>query len=128
MNQISIIFVCAMSVTFWSGSATADYLRTGPMIKKDCKGIGVEWCNSHELVAVVRDGQMYEIATRIPDKGVDEYSARKGMCYKTLRSEGAGLLSHAINAVFLQTYVYRNEQGKQQEVEPDKLRFSCRKI
>ena len=109
--------------------AVGDYIRTGPMIGEDCKGIGFafESCAPRELVAVKRDGGLYEVATLIPEDGVDRYSAAKGMCWKTLRSESLGILSHAINAAFLQTYIYIDTDGRRTEIEPDLLKFRCQK-
>ena len=104
-----------------------EYVRVGPLIGQDCYGVGVEVCPEYELVAQKKGDQLYSIAEVIPDGGVDGYSKVKGLCWKTLRSEGGGLLSRAINMVILETYIYIDEYGKQKEVKPDKLRFACYK-
>jgi hypothetical protein len=123
-SQPMIVFT---GLILFASAALSDYVRTGPLFGEDCKGFVVEVCPEYELVAVKSDGQLFDLATVVSNRGVDEYSERRGMCWKTLRSEGAGLLSRAINMVALQTYIYVDENGRHKEVKPDRLKFQCYK-
>jgi hypothetical protein len=120
--------LCILLLIFgFSSYSWGDYVRAGPLIGSDCSNLGVEVCSDYELVFYKDGDQLHELPKVWPDTRVTSYSKRNSMCYQTLRSEGAGLLSRLFNAVALGTFVYRDDRGKLQEVKPDLLRFKCYK-
>jgi hypothetical protein len=123
MNLRAAFLLC-LSFGFVS-EAFSEYVRVGPLFGQDCMGLGIEVCPEYELYAAKKGDQYHSLKEVVSDSAVTSYRESNNMCFKTLRSTGGGLLSGAINLVFLKTYAYYDENGRLQDFEPDYLRFKC---
>lgn len=109
----------------WCGCCYAEtYIATGSFKGTVCKGFGIEFCGTHDIVAVGGDdGKLYEMKTEY--QHVDEYNGKR--CIIRTKSTGLGPISWAINAAKQPAFFSRDEKGVMKELNVEHIAFPCEK-
>lgn len=100
--------------------AWADYRRTGPMTGTVCT-FGLVCQSNVTIVAVKEQDRFYEVTETF--QAVDDYNARTQTCHIRL-SRG---IWTPLNWLTKTPDFYTQEDGKFKKVEPESVRFKCKK-
>lgn len=117
------IILIAVYAVISVAPAWAEYVATGPIKGNVCRGIGIEVCGLHRVVAVKGDdGRLYEVSTRYDS--VTEYKEGSGRCWIKTKSSGGGIFSWGVNAIKQPTFLEITD-GKYKELDVEYLTFRC---
>lgn len=115
-------FTICLVMLFFSSCLLADYIATSEFTGTVCTGIGVEICSKVKIVAIGKNGELYEIKKTW--KSVDEHNANT--CHIKTKFDKAGPFSGLISSYkFPDFYTYKNNEYE--KVSIDYLTFKCRK-
>lgn len=119
------VYLVFASILLLTTTAKAEYAVTGPVIAWETHGIGITVIDKHEIVAVEKDGQLYEFKTLWD--AVDKYDSYTGKCTLYVKHKGgtaSGPIAWAINAVKAPILLERTEKGYRR-VDADYVTFQC---
>ncbi len=117
MSKQSLWTIIAISA-FFSASANAEYIATGPIKGQFCKWVVFDICSFKEVDSFLQDGNIVRLSGRFRD--VDKYSPSKGRCWIETGGVGFGRLFSLSGLEFF----YR---GKNLGT-PHTISFKCKKL
>lgn len=119
------LLAAALAMSAASIQCLADYRATGPFEGTVCKGIGIEICSQHDLVAVKGDdGKLYTISETF--RNVTEYNKRSGKCTIQTGAASIGLIDMLRSSATSPTFYERSDAGEYVPLDVDYVTFPCR--